>query len=207
MFMTTQRWVAKRTGVVHAMVAGIVALALCALFADTGGALVSSLGRNANLTGRTDIWKAVLSIRINPLLGAGFESFWMGSRLERVWDLTAPGIQEAHNGYLELYLNLGWLGLAMLAGLIVTGYRNAIALYRRDPQAGRLRVAFFAVGVIYSLTEAGFRMMSPAWIAFLFAVTAVPHALRSKKQQGADTQPAAAGAAVMENKNTVAEYA
>jgi O-antigen ligase len=182
MIMTTQRWFRKRTILVHLMIAGLVVLSLCALFADTGGSMVSTLGRNSTLTGRTDIWKAVLSIHINPLLGAGFESFWLGWRLERVWDMTEKGIQEAHDGYLELYLNLGWMGVILLAGLIVTGYRHALAVFRRDPHAGRLRLAFFTAGVIYSLTEAGFRMMSPIWIAFLLAITAVPPSLRRKER-------------------------
>jgi O-antigen ligase len=183
MFMTTQRWVAKRTGMVHVLIATMVALSLCALFVDTGGAMVSTLGRNSTLTGRTDIWKTVLSIDINPLLGAGFESFWTGSRLQRVWDKTGPGIQEAHNGYLELYLNLGWIGVILLAALIVTGYRNALAVFRRDPHAGRLRLGFFTAGVIYSLTEAGFREMSPTWTAFLLAIIAVSPSLRSKERK------------------------
>jgi O-antigen ligase len=121
----------------------------------------------------------------NPLIGTGFESFWMGSRLERVDLLVGQGIQEAHNGYLELYLNLGLAGVALLATLIVTGYRKVLAVLRRDPHVGRLRLAFFTAGVIYSLTEAGFRMMSPIWIAFLLAVTFVPPGLLHKKRQPA----------------------
>ena len=185
MFMTTQRWVAKRTSLIHVLVASVVALSLCALFADSGGTMVSTLGRNSTLTGRTDIWKAVLSIPINPLLGAGFESFWEGSRMQKVWDMTEVGIQEAHNGYLELYLNLGWMGILLLAGLIVTGYRNALAVFRRDPHAGRLRLGFFTAAVIYSLTEAGFRMMGSIWTAFLLAIIAVPPSLRRKERQRA----------------------
>ncbi|MGC1871367.1 MAG: O-antigen ligase family protein [Acidobacteriaceae bacterium] len=174
MIMTVTRWVAKRPRIIHLLVGSMVALSLCALFFDSGGGMVESLGRNSSLTGRTGIWKAVLSIHINPLLGAGFETFWLGERLQRVWDLSVKGIQEAHNGYLELYLNLGWFGVVFLAGLIGTGYRNTLNVLRRDPHAGRLRVAFFTAAVIYSLTEAGFRMMSPIWIAFLLAITAVP---------------------------------
>jgi O-antigen ligase len=108
------------------------------------------------------------------LVGTGFESFWLGDRLQRVWDLTAQGIQEAHNGYLEVYLNLGWVGITLLAALIVAGYRNVLAVFRRDPDAGRIRLAFLVVGVIYSLTEAGFRMMAPVWTFFLLATIAVP---------------------------------
>ena len=38
----------------------------------------------------------------------------MGSTLQRVWDLSVHGIQEAHNGYLEVYINLGWIGELLL---------------------------------------------------------------------------------------------
>ncbi len=187
--VTTRRWVITRASVVHTLVGFFVALALCALFADTGGTLVHSLGRDPSLTGRTAIWQAVLSLQTNPLFGTGFESFWLGSRLERVWEMTEKGIQEAHNGYLELYLNLGLVGVALFASLIVTGYRHALSVFRREPHAGRIRLAFFTAGVIYSFTEAGFRMMSPIWIAFLLAITGVPRISHYKKHQPRPEMP------------------
>lgn len=159
---------ARKPAVVHFLVAMSVALALFALFFDSGGGLVESLGRDSSLTGRTDIWHAVLSVVQNPLIGTGYESFWLGDRLQKVW-LTIPGIQEAHDGYLEIYLNLGWVGVALLIGIIIAGYRKVMKLFRNDPDAGRIRLAFFVVGVIYNFTEAGFRMMSITWILFLMA--------------------------------------
>jgi hypothetical protein len=39
-------------------------------------AVIHMLGRNTDLTERTHLWAALASIPINPLLGAGFESFW-----------------------------------------------------------------------------------------------------------------------------------
>ena len=162
--------------VAHFLIAVMLSLSLFALFFDTGGNLVGSLGRDSTMTGRTGIWKAVLSVGGNPLIGTGFESFWMGERLHRVWDLTAKGIQEAHNGYLEVYLNLGWIGIGLLALVIASGYRNAIAVYRRNADAGRIRLAFIAVALVYNFTEAGFRMMDPVWIAFLLAAFAIPAA-------------------------------
>lgn len=179
MLASTFRFMRVKPAAAFGLVAGTTGVALFALFMDTEGTLVQSLGRNATLTGRTQIWAAVLAQHINPIIGTGFESFWMGNRLQSVWSMSQVGIEEAHNGYLEIYLNLGWIGIALLGLLMVTGYRNAAMLFQRDPQAGRLRLAFFAAGLIYSMTEAGFRMMSPTWIAFLLSITAIPVAVQT----------------------------
>jgi O-antigen ligase len=184
MILCTRRWFARRPHSLHALVGGCIVVSLFALFLDESGVLVHALGRNASLTGRTAVWQAVLSMHTNPIVGTGFQSFWSGNRLEEAGRLVnSPGIQEAHNGYIELYLNLGWVGLALLATLMVTGYRNALSVFRRNPRAGRLRLAFFAAALIYSLTEAGFTGMNPIWIAFLLSVTFVPPGLRRKKRQ------------------------
>ncbi len=181
LIMTTRRWVAAHDGYLLALTSGAIAVALIALFMDSGGTMVGSLGRNATLTGRTQIWSAVLSQHTNPLLGVGFESFWLGSRMQAVWDLSQKGIEEAHNGYLEMYLDLGWLGLLALGVLIVTGYRHAIDAFRSNPSEGGLRLAFFTASLIYSLTETGFRMLSPIWIVFLVAITAVPRQVTAQQ--------------------------
>lgn len=187
MVLSSQRWVAHWSGSLHAIVCAAIGLPLSAIFINTVGPLVHSLGRNATLTGRTSIWKAVLSLHTNPLFGTGFESFWLGSRLETVWNMSVKGIQEAHNGYIELYLNLGWVGLLLLGWLIVTGYRNAFTAFHRDANDGRLRLAYFTAALVFSLTEAGFRMLSPIWFAFLLAVVGVSSAPLS--QERGETPP------------------
>ena len=144
------------------------------LSSDPLGPLLHSLGRNSTLTGRTLIWHAVLSLHTNPWFGTGFESFWLGDRLERVWHMSVDGIQEAHNGYLELYLNLGWCGILLLGAVIVSGYARVIAVVRIDRQNARLRLAFLTATLIFSMTEAGFRMLSPIWVAFLLAACESP---------------------------------
>jgi O-antigen ligase len=156
------------------LAAGAVALSLLALFAPSLN-LVASLGRDSTLTGRTTIWAGALSVVTHPLLGTGFESFWEGARLTKIWAaINEPGIQEAHNGYLEVFLNLGWVGVLLLAALIVTGYKNVTHAMRRDPRSGGVRIAMWLVVINYALTEAGFRMMSMTWISFLLVTAAVP---------------------------------
>jgi len=160
---------------VHLTVAAIVLVAAFALFMDTQGLLIKSLGRDPTLTGRTLVWNAALNEVHHPLIGAGFEGFWLGARLLRIWEaINQPGIQEAHNGYLEVYLNLGWIGVSLVALLIISGYRKLLATLRRDPLMGRFLLAFFVAGVVYNFTEAGFRMMAPVWIFFLFVIACEP---------------------------------
>jgi len=170
MVMATRGWVKRRPGRVHLLVGTAIAIPLFALFVDTVGTLLHALGRNPTLTDRTSIWRAVLAMHTNPLVGTGFESFWLGSHLQSVWDLSVRGIQEAHNGYLEVYINLGWIGELLLLALIFTGYRHILSALRLDPDWGRLRLAYFTATLIYCLTEAGFRMMNPIWIAFLLVI-------------------------------------
>jgi O-antigen ligase len=171
---TTFLRIARKPAFVHLMVAAILMVCLSTLFLDSAGGILQSMGRDPTLTGRTEIWKNLLDVPVNPVLGTGFESFWLGERLERLWAIPGMHINEAHNGYLEIYLNLGWIGVALMAGIMVAGYRNVVRLLRQDPEAGRLRLAYFVAGAAYNLTEAATRTMSLMWIAFLFSMIAVP---------------------------------
>lgn len=167
----------------HAMVATIVCVSFSVLFLNIGGDALETMGRDPTLTGRTTIWQAVLSVRGNPLVGTGYESFWLGDRLKKLW-MIIPGIQEAHNGYLEVYVNLGWIGVALIGAVIISGYRKLIRAFQRDPEIGILRMVFFLTGVVYNFTEAGFRMMAPVWFAFLLAtieILAIVRKLHSRK--------------------------
>ena len=185
--MTMLTHLGKRSFVIHTFVASVILVSLLAMFG--GGAIVESLGRDPTLTGRTGIWTAVLSVSGSPLFGTGFESFWMGDRLLRVWSMTMDGLQEAHNGYVEVYLNLGWVGIILLAGIIVTGYRNAIISFRRNPNVGSLRLAMFLIALIYNLAEAGFRETMLIWIFFLMASSAVPDSLLQPATTKAEVEP------------------
>jgi O-antigen ligase len=160
---------------VHLLVVSFLACTIYALFFQSSGSLIQGLGRNPTLTGRTDIWQMVLSIHNSRLFGAGYESFWLGSRLQEAWQ-AFPGLKlnEAHNGYVEILLTLGWTGGILLGVLIATGYRNVFDAYRRDPDLGSLRMAFFLAAITTGLTEAAFRYMGPPWIVFLLATAAVP---------------------------------
>jgi exopolysaccharide production protein ExoQ len=156
---------------VHALVLVIVLAGGLTIIFGGGADVARAMGRNEDLTGRTDIWAAVIPMVPDAAVGAGFETFWLGSRLERVWRaFDNDAINEAHNGYIEVYLNLGWVGVSLIALILINGYSCACAAFRRDPAVGGLMVAYVATAAIYSGTEAGYRMLHPIWVFFLLAV-------------------------------------
>jgi exopolysaccharide production protein ExoQ len=174
-------WSAKwrRPGALTMMVVGMVAFSYCVLIAGIGSWLLTLLGRNPTLTGRTAVWDTLLANAVNPWIGAGYENFWIGERVE-LFNRILGGLNQAHNGYIEIYLNMGFAGLAFLAGVLIAGYRNILWELRHDLMAARLKAAFFVICVIYNFTEASFKMMSPVWFTFLWAVMMVPSARKVK---------------------------
>lgn len=151
----------------------MLGVSFCVLFLGIGGGALSAIGRDASLTGRTDVWKTVLPYAVNQWVGSGYENFWIGERIQ-LFNRLLGGLNQAHNGYIEVYLNIGWVGIVFLVAVIIRGYRNTMKSLRRNPEAGRLKLAFFLICLVYNFTEASFKMMSPVWLMFLWAIMAAP---------------------------------
>lgn len=167
------RW-ARRPAYVNIMVFAVLSIAISALFLNLGTGMLQSLGRDSTLTGRTNIWHYAPGMVQNPIIGTGFESFWLGPRLKTMEDLIHQVVNQAHNGYIEIYLNLGWVGIVLLAIILFTGYRRILMDVRWMTQAACLRLAYFIVAVAYNFTEGSFKTMSPVWIAFLLSTMVIP---------------------------------
>jgi O-antigen ligase len=143
---------------------GLVLLDLAIELKQTAFAL---LGRDPTLTNRTELWDLLRGMAVDPLLGAGFMSFWSGERMDHVWQKLGAGINQAHSGYLEQYLNLGYVGLAFLAAIIVSALQSIRRQLRRDQSGAILRFCFVATAILYNYTEASFYGMNNMWILFL----------------------------------------
>jgi O-antigen ligase len=164
-----------RPATVHLMMAGMVFAALFAsVFFNAYANVVEALGRDNSLSGRTELWDEVLRMTTHPWVGAGFESFFLGGRLEYLWRKYWWHPNEAHNGYLELYLNLGWIGVGFFVLLVISGYRHVVEGLRRDSGFATLKLVLLVIAIVYNLTEAAFKVMHPVWILFLLATAALP---------------------------------
>ena len=136
--------------------------------------VLSLLGRRPDLTDRADIWVTLLTLEANPIVGVGFMSFWTGARLEEAWNLLGLRINQAHNGYIEQYLNLGYIGVAFIAAIMLTGLIRVHRHLRIDPSAGMLRLGLISVAALYNYTEAAFYGLNNMWILLLLACLEMP---------------------------------
>jgi exopolysaccharide production protein ExoQ len=137
------------------------------------GRYSEALGRGSGLSGRTLLWTHLLELHSNPILGTGFESFWLGERPKQLEGIFFYIPNEAHNGYLETYLTLGLIGLFLLIGLfIATFWKIRLELFRNFEWA-RFRLGFLAAIILYNWTEAAFKTISAIW--FIFYVIAMDY--------------------------------
>ena len=81
-------------------------------------------------------------------------------------------INEAHNGYLEVYLNLGLVGVFLIAGLLITSYRSICKRLTSMPELASLNIAVWTIMLFYNMTEAAFRD-GLMWVIFLLGAIAV----------------------------------
>jgi exopolysaccharide production protein ExoQ len=164
----------SRPAVVHAAMVTLAVAGGVAMLAGGQEALLGALGRDSHLTGRTQIWSTVIARAHNPIIGTGFESFWNASikSFQTESEYMFGNINSAHNGYIDVYLNLGWVGVTLVLLVLISGYFRACRAVHRKPEVGGLLLAFVVTAAFYSVTEAGFRMLSPAWICLLLAVVA-----------------------------------
>jgi O-antigen ligase len=152
---------------------------------------------DTSLTGRTQIW-AILSEHISqrPLLGSGFGAYWTGAPapgdesyvfLRRMGNFY-PG--SAHNGYLEVVNDLGWVGLTVLLGYIVLHVRQSLWLLGAEFPQGVLFLALFFQQAVTNLSETHwFSVLSVDFVVMTLASLALARGLLENRLYQVFGQP------------------
>ena len=145
---------------------------------DISGSILSLLGRDPSLTTRIPIWSEILGMVTNPLLGTGFESFWLGECMSYIWDMYGNIIQ-SHNGYIDIYVNIGLVGLGLLIGCIVSGFIKAFKMLKHDYLHAMLRIGLITAVVAYNFTEASFKPLNNMFVLLLIGLIDTPLVINS----------------------------
>ena len=125
-------------------------------------------------TGRTVIWQFALDvISRSPLIGQGYSSFWgigAGSIVEREAPGFVVGLLQAHNGYLDILLETGFIGLAILVALIVAALFSAAQAVWQRPALCWLSMTLVLTVACHNMLESSwFRGYSLTWMLFVLA--------------------------------------
>jgi len=135
---------------------------------DLYGKIVELSGHESTIEGRGRLWEILMGTDSSPILGEGFESYWLGDRVEKIWSMPEfrwhPN--QAHNGYLELYLNLGVVGLCIFVGLVVVTLKKIRFDLLEDFEWGRFEMGCVVGILAHNWTEAGFKGLSFSLLFF-----------------------------------------
>jgi exopolysaccharide production protein ExoQ len=160
-FMKTLHRFRKRDYLVVGMVLLAAATTVAVMIVVWPDLLVSLLGKDLTLTGRTQIWSAVMdSIVKRPLLGYGYQTFWLGLEGEsyRIILAVAWILAQAQNGFLDVVLEMGVVGLAVVLLVFGFAFRDAVVCLLRSRNDRQLRavewyLAIVILTLIYNLDE------------------------------------------------------
>jgi exopolysaccharide production protein ExoQ len=200
-------WGKRHTGFLKAAIPGaFLSYVVLAFGFGMLGKFAAAVGKDPTLTDRTKIWAFLLGMHINPLIGTGYESFWLGPRLRWFWTMSGQGhINEAHNGFLEIYLQLGIIGVFLILAVLIGSYWNICNRLAPFSSFASLNLAIWTVMLFFCMTEAGFRG-GLMWIVFLLVAvsvkskeavpSAIPVAAKTVKTAPQFRPPAASAARV-----------
>jgi O-antigen ligase len=134
----------------------IVPLAIY-FIAGNADLLIRVLGRDATLTGRTEIWAKVWPFfEKHPVLGYGYDAFWTGLKGESASVVIQSGwmVPHAHNGFLDLGLSLGAVGLGVFLGVWVYSLLKGIRFIRlQSAPIGLWPVSFLVFFILHNISE------------------------------------------------------
>ena len=123
-------------------------------------------GKSTDLTGRSDIWEIMWrTIDRHPYFGVGFSSFWLGpgGPSQFIVDELMWPVPSAHNGYLEIINELGWIGLALFVVMMIYHGLCLIKLFKYERE-----LCAFHMGLVFIYLLSNFSESTALRVLFIF---------------------------------------
>ena len=157
------------------VIAGIIVAGTASVFVGglvVGGEITSSFGREETLTGRTAIWSSLLPyVEKEPIIGYGMDGFFTETMQRSLGNLP-----HAHNGYLGIILDYGFVGLVFVSMFLLSSCTKAYKSMGYDYSWGNLWMSFLIMSLIHNVTEPSidtFTTQQMAIILFLYVSSSV----------------------------------
>ena len=154
------------------------------------------LHKDVNLTDRADFWPLLIKKGMaHPWFGSGFDSFFTPQmqdsiQIELATTETYFKPNQAHNGYLQVFVNLGVTGLVLLMLVIYSALRNTFRISETSFEYGQMRLVLLACVLVSNWTEASFARPTE-FLWFLFLLVAInPVGDATQASVGADANQA-----------------
>jgi O-antigen ligase len=131
--------------------------------------MVHESGREMTLAGRTDLWRTLVDIGSrDPVLGKGFGGFWMGQSTPGIFEKISWKATTGHNGYLDVFVDLGIVGLIILSAVIISNYRKITRLMIEKSERATFLIIYLCCIMFHNLTESSFiKPTNILWFIFL----------------------------------------
>ncbi len=153
--------------------------------------VAEAFGKDISISGRTyiweEVWKSITANSRNFWIGVGFVSFWNGpgSLADEAYRRLKWLSPDGHNGYLDIWNELGLIGLVLLLCFLVRHGWQLRQLATASRQSYALHLAIFVMILIENLTNSGFlRPISAPYILLTYSSVALSRLLFEQKLQG-----------------------
>lgn len=153
------------------------------VFTQKMGWLIGASGRDSTLTGRTDLWYDMLRIASrHRFLGVGYGAFWVGDLGNRLWETYYWHPAQGHNGYLDVYVELGVVGITLLVFVIFSASKGIMNSLRTDFEYGTFRMTVFIMLLVHNIGESSFlRGNDGLWFMFLLIALSIPSRIQEQE--------------------------
>jgi exopolysaccharide production protein ExoQ len=179
------RLIAVREKLLLALVVTVCVSALVIFIVNDFPQLALLLGRSTTLTGRADIWKAILPVLWKkPLLGFGYKAFWLGLHGDSANLEIASGyvgLANAENAVLQIFLELGAIGVLLMFFMLLKSCKDGIWCFLRNPSLYVLWYCSTIFMTILALVD-GDKIMFPHSIQWVLYVIAFVGLTREKRR-------------------------
>lgn len=140
--------------------------------------LLGALGRDITLTGRTNLWPLVITmISQRPWLGYGYSGFWEADK-GAYFSFALNGFQAtgAHNGFLDLWLQLGLLGVLVFVLSFLLAFLRAAAWARLSKATeGLWPLMYLTFMLLHSVSESSILIRNDIyWTLYVATVFSLP---------------------------------